>query len=587
MKASRRKAKAAERSAAVETAVRQAGGVRWWAYAIGFAAALGVVFWVYQASLSAPFVLDDLYLPFLSPNPPTGLRAWVMGLRPMLMLTYWFNFEPGSTATDSYHIWNVMLHWLNGVVVFYLARRFLDWAGTAKDRALLVAAFASGLFLLHPVQTESVAYIASRSELLSVLFFNAALAVFVWRRAQAISWGATAGVLVLYGCSVLTKEHTAVLPALLLLTDYFWNPGFTSEGMRRNLRLYAPLGGLAVLGGAFVYRTLRISPTAGFELHDFTPLQYFLTECRVIWRYLALFVVPAGQNLDPDIPVSPGFSDPFALLGLVTLVAVTVAAWIWRKKFPLAAFGWFMTLLLLAPTSSFLPIRDVYAERRLYLPFVGLLLIACEFLRRAKLRTGALAGVLAGVLLVEGVLAYQRDQVWATPVALWQDTAAKSPHKVRPNFQLAKAYFDAGDCANAARQYAKTAAIEPPDFTLLVDWGLALDCAHQPDGAVTRLRQAAAAKRPPQVTPAYVYSQIAKVYGTAGRFPEALAALDQGQALDPNYDMLYFYRGTVYYKQGDVARAEAQYKRAVQLNPSNQASQNALAVVERALSRPH
>jgi tetratricopeptide (TPR) repeat protein len=587
MKASRRKAKAAGRNATAGAAARQAGGERWWAYAIGFAAALGAVFWVYQPSLSAPFVLDDLYLPFLAPNFPSALRVWISGFRPMLMLTYWFNFEPGSTVTDSYHIWNLMLHWLNGVVVFFLVRRFLDWAGTAKDRALLLAAFASGLFLLHPVQTESVAYIAGRSELLSVLFFNAALAVFLWRRARVISWRATAGVLLLYGCAVLTKEHTAVFPALLLLTDYFWNPGFTFEGMRRNVRLYAPLAGLAVLGGAFVYRTLRLSPTAGFRVQAFTPLQYFLTECRVIWRYIALFLIPAGQNLDPDIAVSRGFSDPLALLGLAALLAATLAAWVWRRKFPLAAFGWFMTLLLLAPTSSFLPIRDVYAERRLYLPFVGLLLIACEFLRRAKLTTHALTTALAAVLLAEGVLTYERGQVWATPIALWQDTAAKSPHKVRPNFQLAKAYFDAGDCTSAAQQYAKTAAIAPPDFTLLVDWGLALDCAHQPDEAVARLRQAAAAKRPPQVTPAYVYSQIAKVYGTAGRFPEALAALDQGQMLDPNYDMLYFYRGTVFYKQGELAQAEEQYKRAVQLNPNNQASQNALAVVERALARPH
>ncbi len=587
MKAARRKAKTAERPSAPQAAAaRPAGFLPWWGYAIGFAAALGVVFWVYQASLQAPFVFDDFYLPFLAPNYPSALRYWINGLRPMLMLSYWFNFEQGAAGTDSYHLWNVMLHWLNGVVVFLLVRRFLDWAGTVKERAVLLAAFASALFLLHPLQAESVAYIASRSELLSVLFFNAALAVFLWRREKAISFGAAAGVLVLYGCAVLTKEHTAVLPAVLLLTDYFWNPGFSVAGIRRNLKLYAPIAVAAVLGGAFVGRVLFFSQTAGFAFHDFSPLQYFLTECRVIWRYLALFLVPIGQNLDPDIAVSRGFSDPFALLGLVALASVSVAAWIWRRRFPLAAYGWFVTLVLLAPTSSVVPIRDVYAERRLYLPFVGLLLIVCEFLRRIKLRSGALAATLAGVLLVEGAQAYQRDEVWATPVALWQDTARKSPHKVRPNFQLAKAYYDAGDCTSAAAQYAKTAAIAPPGFTLLVDWALALDCANRPDEAVARLRQAATLTRPAQLTPAYVYSQIAKVYGTARRFPEALAALDQGAALDPNYDMLYFYRGTVFYQQGDLVRAEAQYQHALQLNPDNPATRNALAVVQRALARP-
>ncbi len=584
MKAARQRPRAGKGAPAPPPVAPRGGGIRWWAYAIGFAAALGAVFWVYAASLDAPFVLDDLYLPFMTPNYPAALPVWIHGLRPMLMLSYWFNFQPGSADTSSYHTWNVMLHCMNGVVMFFLVRRLLEWAGGGRERVALLAAFAAGLFLLHPLQAESVAYIASRSELLSVLFFNAALAVFVWRRNTEISWATAAGVAALFGCAVLSKEHTAMLPALLLLTDYFWNPGFAFSGIRRNWRLYAPVAVLAGVGGVFVLRVIQASPTAGFGIRDFSPLRYFFTECRVIWRYLALFVLPVGQNLDPDIAIARGPTDAAALLGCVALVGVSVCAWIWRKRFPLAAYGWFVTLLLLAPTSSVIPIRDVYAERRLYLPFFGLLLIVCDLLRRVKLRTGALAAALTGLLLVEAAVAHQRDDAWANPVALWRDTAAKSPRKVRPNFQLAKAYFDAGACGDAAAQYSRTAAIAPPDFTLLVDWALALDCDHQPDEAVAKLREAATMEQPAGVSPAYLDSQIAKVYGSAQRFPEALAALDVGQTRDPGYDMIYFYRGTVFYRQGDLARAEAQYRRAAELNPNNPATRNALSIVERALA---
>ena len=98
----------------------------------------------------------------------------------------------------------------------------------------VLSVFAAALFLLHPLQTESVAYVTSRSEVLSILFFFLALAVFLFRRNTAISVPVVILVLALFAMAFLTKEHTAVLPAFLLLTDYFWNPGFKFEGIKRN-----------------------------------------------------------------------------------------------------------------------------------------------------------------------------------------------------------------------------------------------------------------------------------------------------------------------------------------------------------------
>ena len=99
---------------------------------------------------------------------------------------------------------------------------------------------------------------------------------------------------------------------------------------------------------------------------------------------MRLFVVPIGQNLDPQVDISRTILDHGAIIGLAALLAVSVLAWIYRRRFPLASYGWFVFLILLAPTSSFVPIRDPMAERRLYLPFIGLLFITVEFLRRWK-----------------------------------------------------------------------------------------------------------------------------------------------------------------------------------------------------------
>src|SRR5207302_1330670 len=136
-------------------------------------------------------------------------------------------------------------------------------------------------------------------------------------------------------------------------------------------------------------------------------------------------------------------------------------AWIYRKRFPLASFGVLMFLLLIAPTSSVVPIRDVLAERRLYLPFLGLTLVCLEFLRRLDLKAMCTIGTcaLAGCT----ILSYQRSAVWASPVALWQDAVAKSPQKLRPRFQLAYAYYEQGQCPQAAETYQRASQLGVAD----------------------------------------------------------------------------------------------------------------------------
>jgi hypothetical protein len=74
------------------------------------------------------------------------------------------------------------------------------------------------------------------------------------------------------------------------------------------------------------------------------------------------------------VPISSGPFDHGAILGLVALIGFVTAAWILRRRYPLASFGIFAFLLLLAPTSSFIPAQDAFAEHRLYLPFLGLIL---------------------------------------------------------------------------------------------------------------------------------------------------------------------------------------------------------------------
>jgi tetratricopeptide (TPR) repeat protein len=530
--------------------------------------------------MKGPFVFDDPYLPFLDPNVgKASFFQWIAGVRPMLMTTFWMNYAVSGTDPYPYKVVNVLFHCASAVLVWLTLSKLLSWAGVDTSLRRILSIFGGLLFLVHPMQTESVAYVASRSENQSVFLFNAAFALFLYRRSVAITWRVSAGLLILFAAAFLTKEHAAVLPALLLLTDYFWNPGFSVSGIRRNRRLYLPTAVAAAGGILFLYfRVLRSATTAGFGMRDLTPLDYFFSQCRAIWLYVRMFILPYGQNVDHDFAVSRGVLDHGAILGLAGLVAMTALAIIYRRKFPLASYGWLAFLILLAPTSSFLPIKDVFVERRLYLPFIGLVLVCCEFLRRIRVSRTALSAALAGVLVVFAFLTFQRNLLWSNDLALWQDAAEKSPLKVRPRFQVAFAYYSLGQCARASEEYAKAAQLAKPDVTLLVDWATAQDCAGDEGHALEKL-QAAAAMTPT----AHIYSQIGMVEAKQNHREQAFAALAKAERIDPSFDMTYFYRGNLFLMSQEFDRASEQFRKALALNPGNQSAANALITAQRRL----
>jgi len=573
------KVRKSKRSPAAVSTVESRPNPLLWIYGVGLVIAFIAAFQVYWPALRGPFLLDDTHNSYMLPDAGIiPLMGWLRQMRPLLMFTFWLNFkQSGTDSTFGYHVVNVFLHLFNTVLIFLAVQKILSWRtpdGTAYEQrhSQILSFFAAGLFLLHPLQTESVSYIASRSETLSVFLVLAAYVAFLYRPTDALSVLRILGILVLFVAAALSKEHTVVLVALFVLTDYYWRFEFSPATIWRNWKLYVPIALGAVAAGVGVLVILRNNPTAGFQMRDLAWYQYFFTECRVIWDYVRLFFIPAGQNLDPDIDISRSILAHGAVFALAGLLIVTVLAWIYRRRFPLASYGWFVWLLLLAPTSSFVPIRDPMAERRMYLPFIGLLFITVELLRRWKISRNALVAALGLVLIVEGVLTYERNLLWGNAVDIWKDSVSKSPTKYRPRYQLAFVEYQAGICADAVEQYQQAAAIERPRHDLLLDWALAYDCAGNPQQAIAKLQQAAALE-----PSAHTYSQIGMEFGKMGKYPEALAALETAQQRDPRFAMTYFYIGNIHALQGNQSQAVADYQHVLALDPNNEPAREALA----------
>lgn len=554
-------------------------GPRPWLYVLAACATLLALLEAYQPALHGPFLFDDLYLPFQLPNfIGAPLSYWLQQTRPFLMFTFWVNLRAFGLDPYFFHLFNVLFHFGNGVLVYLIVRRLLRQVGVEGWQVVLQAGFAACVFLFHPLQTESVAYVASRSETLSVLFFYSAFAVFLYRRNPAASWSVTAAVLILFGAAALTKEHTAVLPALLLLTDYYWNPGFSFGGIKRNWRLYSAMSAAGLAGLAFVWRVLRDADTAGFAVAGLPWHDYLYTQGRAIWVYLRMFVLPVGLNLDHDFAISRSPLDPGAALGLAALAALVATAFVLRRKYPLASYGILVFLLLLAPTSSIIPIKDPLVERRMYLPMIGLLFILADAARRIRLPGSKLAWVAVGILVVAGGATRARNHVWGGAIALWEDSVAKAPRKYRPHFQLAYAYFQAGRCPEAVKQYELASQFAEKRYDLLVDWALACDCAQQSDQAVEKLREAIKLERT-----AHAHALIGMIHGKRARRAEAEAALNEAERINPRFSKTYVYRGNLQVSSREYAAAAESFRRALALNPNDEDASAGLAVARRNL----
>jgi protein O-mannosyl-transferase len=534
---------------------------RFYFYAMA-AAALIVAFWAYSPVFNGPFLFDDTVLPPARLGLDQPLSWYLHEIRPMVMFTYWLNYTLSGRAPFGYHLLSLLFHLVTSSLVFLIVRRLLSWSGVDESRRPLIAGFAAAIYLLHPAQSESVAYISGRFEALSVMFAYAAFAVFLLRPGPVVTWARAVAILGLFGLALASKEHTIALPALLLLTDYWWNPGFSFKGIRGNWRVYAPLALGALAGLVFFWQLILHSPSAGFGLNDLRWYEYLFTQFRALFVYLEMFVLPVRLTADWDFPISRTILQHGSIFGLAVLLALVAAAWWYRRRFPLATYGFFVFLLLMAPTSSILPIKDPIAERRIYFSILGLLLIVADVLARVKIERRVLAWCAVAVALLAAIGTHARAQVWSSPVSLWEDTAAKSPNKSRVHQQLAQAYYDEQRYDLAVAEFQKSAQLELPDYNMLVNWGLAYQGVGALDQALAKFRQAAALE-----PTAHVYSQIGMIYVQRRQPTEALEALATAEKLDPSWAYTYNYRAKLYFQANQLPEAIVQYRRALALNP--------------------
>jgi hypothetical protein len=407
---------------------------------------------LYRPTLDNPFVFDDLTTVLLN---PALVQTWDWrALAGASTLSYAWDRALWGFSSFGFHLTNFVLH-IVVVALFYgtCTRALADSVRLRPEGASAgvewVAFLAAATFGLHPVMSATVLYVSARSEMLCAAAFMIAL---MFARRAILTSRRTPGLLAAgFGVIAFVSSPAAAgLPIVVLAYDAWL---LRTEGWRRRVsRAYVPALAAVVLALGW-----RLDV---YEAAAFVP-KNVLAESIVVWRYLALVVVPAGQTILHDARRVESMTDPVALLSLAAIGAALAVAIRVRQTAPLVSVGVIWFFAGLAATSTLVPQRDVMAEPRVYLSAAGLILAvfaaAAPYL--AARRAPRIAATAVLVILV--VLTSMRLRVWSDPLLLWTEAVERSPGSWLAHLEFSEALKDAGKCDRAVEEMAAAGALNP------------------------------------------------------------------------------------------------------------------------------
>jgi len=514
--------------------------------------------------------------------------------RPLTQATFALNRALAGLRPQAFVATNVAIHLAAAVLVWAFAR--LTLRRSRHPRADGIALCVAGVFALHPLQSQAVSYVSQRAESLASVLYVAALLLLL-RAEETLpgrrGWVAVLGAAATFIAAFAAKPIALTLPAAYVLHAATVG-GSAGATWRRRMSLIAPFLVSAIALAYSLVTGLSGSAGAGATAGTLGPWRYFLTEQEVLLRYLRLVLWPTGQTIDHLVRESPGLLDLRTVASLAVVAAtISGALWLrWRApRLPDApaarviALGIVWFFVLLAPTSSFVPLADPMFEHRTYLANVGVfmaalvagdLVLARVLAARANRARVAIAAALWCALA--GALAV-RNRVWSSDVALWTDAVAKTPESPRSQYNLGFALREAGRLQPALASFRRAAELQPSGTrawagTQELVGEVLLDLRRPAEAApVLEAALAAAPDRASlHATVAWLRYQTGDV---AGAEHHARAAL----AMAPDNANAMSLAGRIALEQGDLGSALARIGRAAELEPGNRSRHLELAHV--------
>ncbi|HET6329078.1 MAG TPA: tetratricopeptide repeat protein [Planctomycetaceae bacterium] len=476
---------------------------------------------------------------------------------PLTWISLMLDTDIYGVRAGGYHLTNALMHATNTVLLFWaLSRATKNWARTA---------FVAALFALHPLHVESVAWVAERKDVLSTFLGLLSLLWYVRYATGGRRWNLVAAVLAL-AASLLAKQTLVTLPFVFLLLDFWplgrWSatssPVETAKPARTRRETQPVAGPQSSLPPSFWRRPgvrlvgEKIPFFAASAIFSFlalwaqsrsgavTGLGYMSLTERCM-NAVVVYVAYLQKTLLPlDLAVyypHPHENLSWVALGIAAalLIAISVAAVVWIRRFPFVFVGWCWYLGTLVPMIGLVQIgSQQMADRYTYFPLIGIFLAATwlvpELVPAGVLRTRVLpAAALAGLLLLAGTT-YGQIAYWHDSLSLLRHAMACTPDSATIHEFLGGAEVSEGDANEAVKELQKAIQLAPKYAPVHVNLGTA-------------------------------YQQL-------GRFDEAVQQYREAIALGDRSREMFVDLGVILFNRGQVEEAKAQYQQALESDPT-------------------
>lgn len=429
---------------------------------------IGATIAVYAASLDHQFLASWDDYKYVARNPDIcgvtfeHVRAaftnfYVGNYAPLHIVSYMFDHALWGLNPAGYIGHNIVLHILNGMLLYCLVTRLTD-----NNR---LAFLSTALFLLHPVQVESVVWISQRKNLLALFFFLISLTSYIRYRSNVSRKGRVyyTVALLTFICALLAKSVAVVLPVVLLLYDICFAP--------RESRMRWVIDKIPFCIAAGVITLIALKSQAAdagggiVNYPDESAFEIFITMLTVFARYAGMLFWPAKLSAYYYIPVKTGIDLAVALSGAGIIALFAGLFHLFRKDRPL--FFWAALIPVgIVPVSQIIPLATLMNDRYLYFPLLGFSVLfmsyvmACaDWLCAQKKMAGTLLMV-CFTLVPLSLLSWQRSYVWFDSITLWSDAVDKSPNFVT-YAGLGNALYQVDRIDEAVRMYEKSLRLEP------------------------------------------------------------------------------------------------------------------------------
>jgi protein O-mannosyl-transferase len=448
-----------------------------------------ISFFIYKSSLLNNFSYDDLsvvvenyyiksffYLPSVF-DLSYFARFGEESYRPIVTLTYFADFFLWGLSPEGFHFTNIVLHLSVSILIFVLFRRIFS------DNLWIL--FASILFAAHPLTTEAVNAVGFREELLTTFFGLGAL-LFFWNSLKTSSefiqriWINQWLSIVFFFLAMLSKENGMVLllifPAIFLLANYV-----NKLELRKNEIQFGLFLTIAFLGYVFLRFIWFKNPNPNL----ITPTDIWtraLTGISISGYYLKLLFFPFPLTAAYIFPKAVGWGIVRSLLSLGVFAGISYG--IWRSCNRKLLFGWFWFLIALVPTMNIYPIANPIAERYLYFPLVGGVLVISECFRLVLERWNAnfpKLTVYIGVLILcaFSIMVSHRNLDWKNSGSLWLQATKVSPMSSRALNGLGIFHMERKDPLRAILTFKRALDINPKNVEAYSNLGLVYHGEHR------------------------------------------------------------------------------------------------------------